>query len=122
MIGSPKNVESIAMVEIVKLCSPLSQRVISFGRFPMASASCFLERPFFCIRKSNLLDIAKESSTSNFVAAGISAIISINFFSILLIYQNNFLLDKVSKIFYIYVKCLKISFAKVNKIETNNKI
>lgn len=35
MIDLPKNDDSMASVETVKLCCPLSHRVISLGRFPI---------------------------------------------------------------------------------------
>ena len=63
-MGSPKNVPSMLNVEIVKLCSPLNQRVISLGLFPIASANCFFVKRFFCISASKRLEIWKESRAS----------------------------------------------------------
>lgn len=57
MMGWPKKEESLARVEIVKLCSPLSHLVISLGRFPMAWANCFFDNPLSCIKASRRLEI-----------------------------------------------------------------
>ena len=64
MMGSPKNVPSMLNVEIVKLCSPLNQRVISLGLFPIASANCFFVIHFFCMSSSKRLEIWNESRAS----------------------------------------------------------
>ena len=63
-MGSPKNVPSILKVEIVKLCSPLNQRVISLGLFLIASANCFFVIHFFCMSSSKRLEIWNESRAS----------------------------------------------------------
>ncbi len=70
IIGCPKKVDSMAMVAIVKLCSPLSHRVISLGRLPSASANCFLFNPFSRIRASSLLDMAKDRRVSSLFTRG----------------------------------------------------
>ena len=64
MMGSPKKLPSMLKVEIVKLCSPLNQRVISLGLFPIASANCFFVIHFFCISSSKRFEIWKESRAS----------------------------------------------------------
>lgn len=76
IIGCPKKVDNMAIVAIVKLCSPLNHLVTSFGRFPKASANCFLFKPFCCIRASSLFEIAKERRVSSRFSRGISSKIS----------------------------------------------
>lgn len=68
MIGLPKNAESMAIVAIVKLCSPLSHLVISLGRRPSASANCFLESPRSHIRSTtNKKPLLKKISIKIFL-------------------------------------------------------
>lgn len=68
----PKKVESMARVEIVKLCCPLSHLVISLGRRPKASANCFFDNPRSVIRSYMRSDIAKVSLALSLSFAGIS--------------------------------------------------
>lgn len=70
IIDFPKNDDSMASVETVKLCCPLNQRVISLGRLPNCSANCFFERPRSCMSESILLDIAKDKLISSFISGG----------------------------------------------------
>ncbi len=72
IIDFPKKVESIAIVEIVKLCCPLSHLVISLGRRPKASANCFFDNPRSCIRSYIRSEIAKVSLALSLSSAGIS--------------------------------------------------
>ncbi len=62
IIGWPKKEESIARVDIVKLCSPLSQRVISLGRFPRASANCFFIQTLFMHKRVQSVRDSKRES------------------------------------------------------------
>lgn len=106
IMGSPKKVESIARVDMVKLCSPLSHRVISLGRFPRASANCFLFKPFSRIRASSLLEMAKESRVSSRFSRGISLNTSCNemltdLIIILMLFNYN---AKLRNLFYTNVK------------------
>lgn len=73
MIDLPKNVDNMASVAIVKLCSPLSHFVISLGRRPIASANCFLDRPRSSISKWIRFDISNESFVASRSSFGISA-------------------------------------------------
>lgn len=90
IIGCPKNDDNFARVEIVKLCSPLSHRVISLGRLPRASANCFLLRPFSCINASSLFEIANESRVSSRFSRGISLNISCKERLTVLIYRKSY--------------------------------
>lgn len=62
IIGLPKNVESMARVDIVKLCSPLNQRVISLDRFPRASANCFFIQTLFLHKRVQSVRDSKRES------------------------------------------------------------
>ena len=50
IIGCPKKEDSIARVDRVKLCCPLSHLVISHGRLPSERANSAFDNPFCVIR------------------------------------------------------------------------
>lgn len=68
----------MASVAIVKLCSPLNQRVISLGRLPIASASCFFVIPLSCMSASKRLEISNDNLVCALSAGGISPRSSLN--------------------------------------------
>ena len=76
IMGIPKKVESLAKVAIVKLCSPLNHLVTSFGRLPIAVASCFLLSPRCSISNAILSEIANDMRVSSRNSGGISLKIS----------------------------------------------
>ena len=109
-MGSPKKVPSMLNVEIVKLCSPLNQRVISLGLFPIASANCFFVIHFFCMSSSKRFEIWKESRASA-LSSGVMLRSSLNdvfaLFITQIFHQSGYYFKKVKvrNIFHIYVKC-----------------
>lgn len=81
----PKYVDKSDSVRIVKLCCPLSHRVISLGRFPVALANSTFVMFFSLISDSMRFDIANSMSTSLFIWGGTSFTIALNFDFVVLI-------------------------------------